>query len=53
MGRGSLLLDFGASIVRPEAFADSDGLEFADDAVRHVGVVGLCPPGTSVIQKCD
>ena len=53
IGRGSLLLGFGAGIIRQEAFADYDGFEFADAMVRHACPGQLCPPGTTVKQNCD
>ena len=46
-----VLLDFGAGIIRHEAFAELEGFEFADDIVHHMRVDHSRPSGGLVMHK--
>ncbi|PWA85286.1 hypothetical protein CTI12_AA108540 [Artemisia annua] len=46
-----VLLDFGAGIIRHEAFADLEGYEFVDESVQRTPVYEPRPPGVRVGQK--
>ena len=48
MGHRSVVLDFGAGIVWHEEFAELEGLEFANDTVRHKRVGHPCPSGVVI-----
>lgn len=50
IGRGPLLLDFGAGIIRHEAFADYDGIEFADDVSDRPRIGHLRSTGIAVVK---
>ncbi|PWA94498.1 helitron helicase-like domain-containing protein [Artemisia annua] len=49
----SVILDFGAGIVRHETFAELEGIEFADDTVRRVPARRISSSAGHVVEQHD